>query len=319
MATILEEKEIRKIVEHIDVVAAMEEGFIEYSKGNSVVPPVGELLFENPRREVHLKYGYILNDDFFCVKIAGGFYSNAAIGLSTSQGLMLLFSQKTGEIFAVLLDGGYLTDVRTAGAGALAAKYLAPKKTSAIGIIGSGIQAKMQLQYLQKTRPCQSVWIWNRTLRSAEKLRDELSSNFDIRVAESPAEVAANCNLIVTTTPAKKPLLQAADIQPGTHITAVGSDTAEKQELAGELLAKADLVIVDSIAQSRSRGETFKATKEGAIDSSEVVELGSVLQDKSLQRTNDSQVTVADLTGVAVQDIMIAKRVYAAYIDEISG
>ena len=137
MATVINIKDIKSIVKNIDVVAAMEEGFIEYSNGNTVVPPVGELLFEEPKGDAHIKYGYIKKDDYYVIKIASGFYENSKLGIPSSQGLMLLFDQKTGVPKGVLLDEGYLTDIRTAAAGALASKYFAPKDVKAIGIIGT--------------------------------------------------------------------------------------------------------------------------------------------------------------------------------------
>ncbi len=313
MTSIIHLKEIQAIVDKLDVVAAMEDGFQQYSNGKVVVPPVGELVFEQPPGDTHIKYGYIKQDDFYVIKIASGFYENPKIGLSSSQGLMLVFNQKTGQTEAVLLDEGHLTNIRTAAAGAVAAKYFAPKKLRAIGIIGTGIQAELQLQYLQKYTPCKQVWIWGRNKINAQKLQAKIASNLNVHIAEMPSELAQHCNLIVTTTPATSPLLQASDIQPGTHITAVGSDTSEKQELAAEILGKADIVIADSLPQSKSRGEIYRAVQANSLDAAKVIELGKSLQDASLQRQNEEQITVVDLTGVAVQDIMIATAVYLGY------
>ena len=315
MVTIINQKDILSVVKDIDVVAAMEEGFIKYSNGKAVIPPVGELLFDNPKGDAHIKYGYIKGDDFYCIKIASGFYENTKLGIPSSQGMMLLFSQKTGEPKALLLDEGKLTDIRTAAAGALAAKYFAPKTIKAIGIIGTGIQAKLQLQYLQKNNPCKTVWIWGRNTEKANQFKAEFASDHKIYIAKTPSELAKHCNLIVTTTPSETPLLYAKDIQPGTHITAVGSDTSKKQELESELLRKADVVVADSISQSKSRGEIYRARKDGVIPSKKIVELGNAIQKASLQRTNESQISIVDLTGVAVQDIMIAKAVYTNYIN----
>ena len=315
MATIINLKDIKAIINNIDVVKAMEEGFIQYSNGNTVVPPVGELLFDKPKGDVHIKYGYIKNDDDYVIKIASGFYENPKIGLPSSQGLMLLFDQKTGVPKAILLDEGFLTDIRTAAAGALSAKYFAPKKIKSIGIIGNGIQAFLQLQYLQKYTPCQSVWIWGRNKSHCEKFANKLDDVYDINIAKSPSELAMHSNLIVTTTPSEVSLLKAEDIQKGTHITAVGSDTKDKQELSSRLLKKADIVIVDSIPQSKSRGEIYRAIKDGAINADTIIELGTAIQNTNLQRINDEQISVVDLTGVAVQDIMITKAVYNAYKD----
>lgn len=310
MSTIINFKEISSIVKEIDVIAAMREGFIQYSNGNTVVPPVGELLFDNPPGDVHIKYGYIKGDDFYVIKIASGFYDNLKLGIPSGQGLMLLFNQKTGQLEAVLLDEGHLTNIRTAAAGALAAKYFAPKKLKAIGIIGTGIQAKLQLQYLQKNNSCRTVWLWGRSKEHAHKLKSELGDNFDVNIASTCKEVAQNTNVIITTTPSEIPLLKTEDIKAGTLIVAVGSDTQNKQELESEILQKADLVIADSLPQSRSRGEIYQAVKAGSITEEKIVELGTAIQHSNLQRANDEQIIVVDLTGVAVQDIMIASAVY---------
>ncbi len=314
MATIIGLKEIKFILKDIDVVAAMEEGFVQYSNGNAVVPPVGELLFEDPKGDAHIKYGYLKKDKYYVIKIASGFYDNPKLGLASSQGLMLLFSQQTGEPKAVLLDQGHLTDVRTAAAGALAAKYFAPKKITGIGIIGTGIQAALQLKYLRHRFPGAKVRIWGRNKEKATQFTSTFVDECDIEVAGSPSEVAKHCNLIVTTTPSESALLKAEDVQKGTHITAVGSDTENKQELESKLLKKADIVIADSIPQSKSRGEVYRAITDGEISENKIIELGTAIQDPKLQRTSDDQITVVDLTGVAVQDIMITQEVYSGYI-----
>jgi len=310
MPTIINLKEIRSIVKTIDVIAAMKEGFIQYSNGNTVVPPVGELLFDNPPGDVHIKYGYIKGDDFYVIKIASGFYDNLKLGIPSGQGLMLLFNQKTGQLEAVLLDEGHLTNIRTAAAGALAVKHFVPKKLKAVGIIGTGIQAKLQLLYLQENNPCKTVWLWGRSKEHAQKLKSDLGSDFDVNIASTCKEVAQNSNVIITTTPSEIPLLKSKDIVAGTLIVAVGSDTENKQELESEILQNADLVIADSIPQSKSRGEIYQAVKAGSISEDKVVELGTAIQHSHLQRTNEEQTIIVDLTGVAVQDIMIASAVY---------
>ncbi len=316
MATIISRSDILSIVKEVDVVKAMEEGFIKYSNGETVVPPVGELLFEKPPGDTHIKYGYIKGDDYYCIKIASGFYENPSLGLSSSQGMMLLFNQKTGEPVAVLLDDGELTNLRTAAAGALAAKYFAPGDVRRIGIIGTGIQGRLQLLHLKEITSCKSVIIWDIKPKNAIRFKEELKNEYDIEIATSPADLASKSNLIITTTPSEVPLLRANDIMRGTHITAVGSDTASKQELAGDLLSRADIIISDSIEQSKSRGEIYRAAKDGFINRDRITELGKALQNKSYQRSNENQISVVDLTGVAVQDIMIATAVYKKYINK---
>jgi ornithine cyclodeaminase len=311
MPTIIKLKEITSIVNEIDVITAMKEGFIQYSNGNSIVPPVGELLFDKPPGDVHIKYGYIKNQDFYVIKIASGFYENTNLGIPSGQGLMLLFKQQTGQLEAILLDEGYLTNIRTVAAAALAVKHFAPQQIKAVGIIGTGTIAKLQIQQLQQNKLCKSFYLWGRNAAKAQQLKSELGSDFDIHIAATCAEIAQNANVIITTTPSEIPLLQADDIKPGTLIVAVGSDTQHKQELASEILQKADLVIADSLPQSKSRGEVYQAVKVGAISEEKVVELGDALQDSNRQGTKAEQITVVDLTGVAVQDIMIASAVFS--------
>jgi len=301
--------QIQSILPSLDLVHAIEDGFRRYSEEQAVVPPVGELLLE--KGEVHIKYGYIKKDDYYVIKIASGFYGNIQLGLSTSNGMMLLFSQETGQPEAILLDEGVLTDTRTAVAGAIAAKYLAPKQVSKIGIVGTGIQARLQLQYLQSVTTCRDVVVWGRGDAQLNAYKEAIAPlGFRVEVTRETAVLQQQCNLIVTTTPAEAPLLHLSDLQPGTHITAVGSDVPHKQELDANILARADLVVADSISQCSVRGEIHQAIKMGVIDQNRLVELGDVISGKENGRSNESQITVADLTGVAVQDIQIATAVY---------
>ena len=303
--------EIERALVGLDLLPAIEAGFVAYSRGEAVVPPVGELLL--PGGEVHIKYGYIKGDEFYVIKAASGFYENPKLGLASSNGLMLLFRATTGEPVAVLLDEGKLTDIRTAVAGAICAKYLAPEEVRKIGIVGTGTQARLQLFYLKGVTPCREVLVWGRRDEALTQYREDMArEGFSIEVTTDASRVLRECDLVVTCTPATTPLLSAADLHPGLHITAVGSDTPEKQELDAEILARADLVVADSRAQCQERGEIHHALSAGLLREEEVVELGEVIAGDALGRTGASQITVADLTGVAVQDIKIAVAVYQA-------
>jgi ornithine cyclodeaminase len=305
--------QIQEVVRDLDLVEAMEEGFIAYSQGKVVVPPVGELVFDDPPGDAHIKYGYIVGDEYYVIKIATGGYENYKLGLPTTSGLMLLFKQKTGQLAAVLFDEGHLTNLRTAAAGAVCAKYLAPKKVQRLGVFGAGVQGRLQVEHLRPWVDCTDVIVWGIDDRELGTYKEDMESKgYRVETTREPADIASSCNLIVTATPTKTPLLAADQIQKGTHITAMGSDTLEKQELGPGILEKADLVVADSISQSASRGEIFQATKAGRLKPEDVVELGSVIVDPKLQRESDDQITVADLTGVAVQDIQISKAVYRA-------
>jgi ornithine cyclodeaminase len=311
MPEVYDLEQIKEVLPGIDVITAIEEGFVAYSEGRVVVPPVGELVFEDPPGDVHIKYGYIKGDDYFVIKVASGFYQNLALDLPAADGLMLVFSQKTARLECILLDECHLTNVRTAAAGAVVAKYLAPKQAERIGVFGAGVQGKMQVEALLPIVDCKHVVVWGTSEAKLEAYREAMAGHgLDIRTTTRPEEIPATCNVIVTATPSHTPLLRADEIREGTHITAMGSDTREKNELDPAILGKADLVVADSIEQCRVRGEIYHALQAGELREDDVVELGAVIGDPALQRTADSQITVADLTGVAVQDIQISKAVY---------
>jgi ornithine cyclodeaminase len=316
MPKIITLPEIKNVVlknSAIDLIQAIEEGFVMYSRKKVIVPPVGYLGFKHPPGDVHIKYGYIEGDDYYVIKIASGFYNNPAMGLNTGNGMMLLFSQKTGEPLSILLDEGYLTDLRTAAAGAVAAKYLAPSKVSCIGVVGTGVQAKLQLEYLKTVTDCRQVIVWG---RSEDKLtaykNDPALTEFSISTTSDIRYLTNRCNLIVTTTPSRKALLMSAHILPGTHITAVGADAEGKQEIDPMLFAQADIIIADSKDQCIDHGDIGYAVRNEIIDPTKITELGQVIENKNLRRANDQQITIADLTGVAIQDIQITKYVYLA-------
>ncbi len=276
-----------------------------------MVPPVGELLLS--RGDVHIKYGYLQDDDYYVVKIASGFYGNPQFGLPSSNGLMFLFNQRTGELVSVLLDEGHLTNVRTAVAGAIAAKYLAPRSVERIGIVGTGTQARLQLEHLLPVTACRQVLVWGRGDEQLRRFRRDIEPlGYELEVTRETGTILRRCNLVVTATPATAPLLHVADLRPRTHITAVGSDTPEKQELDSAILCRADVVVADSIQQCLERGEIHHAIRLGFISRGDLVELGDLISGRQSGRTSEEQVTIADLTGVAVQDIQIAKAVYEA-------
>ncbi|MBN1221789.1 MAG: ornithine cyclodeaminase family protein [Candidatus Aminicenantes bacterium] len=305
--------QIKKVLKDLQPIQDIEDGFVAYSQGKAVIPPVGELIFDKPPGETHIKYGYLVDDDYFVIKIASGFFAGPDSSRYTSDGLMLLFKKGTGKLTCALLDECFLTNVRTAAAGAVAAKYLAPKNISSIGIVGAGTQGRIQLEYLKSVVECRNVMVWGMNQEEVESYRQDMEAlGFRIQTTLDTAEIAENCNLIVTATPSKTPLISAGDIRQGTHITAMGSDTPKKVELDPEIMRKADIVVADSISQCLLRGEIHHALKAGTLEKDRIRELGHVIVNPDLQRTSEEQITVADLTGVAVQDIQISKAVYKA-------
>jgi len=320
MLTVLGLEAIRQLIKIPQLIKVIEDGFVLYSENKVVVPPVGFLHFDQPPGDVHIKYGYVKGDDVYVLKMASGFYDNAKLGVPVADGVILVFSQQTGHLQMLLHDECWLTDMRTAAAGAVAARYLAPKTVRHIGIVGTGVQARMQLKFLQHVVDCHSCLVWGRNPDKARTMIEDLRADssiqdwgLEIRVARDIDELASECRLIVTTTSAREALIRADQVQAGTHITAMGSDDHGKQELEAALLAKADRVVADSIAQCVDHGECFHAVKHGNIEKDSILELGNVIKTLGLGRTNDDQITVADLTGIAIQDIQIAKMVSGAH------
>lgn len=318
MTAILKLDEIKRLIEPSRLLREIEAGFVLYSEGRVVVPPVGFLHFDQPPGDVHIKYGFVTGDDFYVLKMASGFYDNPSLGLPVSDGVILVFSQKTGRPELILLDECWLTDMRTAAAGAVAARHLAPGVVRHIGIVGTGVQARMQLEMLKDVVDCSSCIVWGRDSNKAQQMIEDLQNSkvirdwgLGMRVAADLDELMTQCNLIVTTTSAREPLIRADQVRKGTHITAMGSDDHGKQELDAGLLGRADRVVADSISQCVDHGECFHAVQSGLIEENSILELGNVIKNPEIGRTNDDQITVADLTGVAIQDIQIAKMVDA--------
>jgi len=319
MIKVLNLDEIKSQIDVPKMIQAIEDGFVLYSEDKVVVPPVGFLNFKEPPGDVHIKYGYVKDDDVYVLKVASGFYDNEKLGVPFADGVILVFSQQTGHLKLVLHDECWLTDMRTAAAGAVAARHLAPGNVSCIGIIGTGGQARMQLELLKGIVDCKQCVVWGRDSGKVEKMIGELRANatiqdwgLEIEAADSVAELAAKCNLIVTTTSAREALVLAEHVKEGTHITAMGSDDHGKQELEAALLARADLVVADSISQCVDHGECFHAVKDGLISEDSILELGNVIKDPAQGRSDDQQITVVDLTGIAIQDIQIAKMASGA-------
>ncbi|MBT8099260.1 MAG: hypothetical protein KJO82_05900 [Gammaproteobacteria bacterium] len=316
MPAVLDLDAIKPLIDIPQLIGEIEVGFELYSKGQAMIPPVGFLHFDEPPGDVHIKYGAIPGDDYFVLKVASSFYKNPDLGLAASDGSILVFSQTTGELQLVLLDKCWLTDMRTAAAGAVAAKHLAAKKVDCIGIVGTGVQARLQLELLRHVVDCRRCLVWGRDSAKAQTMIEDVRASegiegwdLEIDAADTVENLVSQCKLIVTTTPARKPLIHAGWVQKGTHITAMGSDDHGKQELESSLLAKADLVVADSISQCVDHGECHSAERDGQIEKGGILELGNVISNPGIGRTSEEQITVADLTGIAIQDIQIAKMV----------
>jgi len=298
--------EIRKVLSLPDVIRLMREALIAQSRGECETPmPMHIPIRENPG-EIHIKSSYREGGRYFAVKIVSGFPGNAARNLPTADGMILLASAETGEPVALLCDGGDLTDARTAAVSAMVAREL-KREDTALGILGSGVQARWQVRAHAEVLPVKEVWLWGRSPERVRKCAEDIEGiapGARVRVATSPADVARHANLIVTTTSAREPLLSAEDIAPGTLISAVGSDSIGKQELHPQVLANASLLLVDSLQQCERLGELQHAPAARK----RAVEIGKFCDFHPAY--DSSGIIVADFTGLGVEDLFVAEDCY---------
>jgi ornithine cyclodeaminase len=320
---ILREEEIRKCVtmdkEVFDAVAS---GFTSLVKGKVSLPPIIRVDVEANQGDVDIKTAYIEGLDRFAIKIASGFYNNPSIGLPSGSGMMVLMSAKTGFLEAVLLDNGYLTDLRTGIAGAIAAEYLAPEKITTAGVIGSGAQARYQIQSLRLVRDFQRLLVYGIESDKVERYISEMTQELGVEVVktESAEEVFRKSQFVVTTTPSRKPYVKKEWLHPNIHITAMGADSELKQELSADVLGKADMIVCDRKSQCFQRGELYHALKDGFLtENSTITEIGELTSGIKFGRQDDQEITICDLTGVGVQDTAIAVLTYQKAISSRLG
>ena len=310
---IFDEAAIRAVISPARAVSAIRDVFRLDGEGKTNVPPVINLEIPAARGEFHVKTAHIAGVPFVAVKIASGFYDNPSKGLPSGSGLIALFDAATGLPAALLLDNGYLTDVRTGAAGAVAADVLARKRISTVGVIGSGVQARHQVRCLRTVRDFSHVVAWSPTRSRLEAYANEMrQEGLVVRLADDAREVCEAADALIVATPSREPIVRASWLRPGVHVNAVGSDSPGKQELEPKCLAQADVLVVDRLSQCAAFGELKHALDASMLAASTAVELGQILAGHQAGRTREQQITIADLTGVGFQDTAIASAAFAA-------
>ena len=312
--TVLTESELRQCVGmDVEAIEAISDAFAALAQGKATLPPIVRVDIPEHRGEVDVKTAYLRGRDSFAIKIASGFLDNYRLGLPTGSGMMVIVSARTGVPEAVLLDNGYLTDVRTGAAGAVAADYLAREEIETVGVIGSGTQARFQIIALKQVRDFRRLLVYGIMTEQVEQYVSEMSALLGIEVvqAEDAESVVRNSDVVVTTTPSREPFLEAGWLHPGLHITAMGADSEHKQELHAAVLGQADLLVCDSKVQCFRVGELHHGLEAAVISQNDpIVELGDLTSGLHPGRTSDEEITICDLTGVGVQDTAIALLAY---------
>jgi len=313
MTIVLQSEDIKKCVElNEQLIPVIEDAFKNLAQGKTTMPPILRLDIEKYHGESDVKAAYIEGLDSYAIKIASGFFNNPKLGIPSSNGLMILLDSQTGVIKSVLLDKGYLTDVRTAIAGAIASKYLSNYDSTKAGIIGAGIQAKLQLEALTLVRKINTAYIWSRDSTKTKKFVEEINNlNVNLEVCSSAEEVLSKSEIVVTTTPSKSPLIKSDWLKKGLHITAMGSDAEQKNELDPLIIKQCDLYVPDSLSQTTILGELHHALEKNIVSSNNTYdELGNVILDSNLGRKSKDDITICDLTGTGVQDTAIARYTF---------
>ena len=313
---IVTEAELRRIVAlDLTTVDVIEAAFAALASGGVVMPPILSMDLPAAHGEVDVKTAYIPGFDGFAIKVSPGFFNNPALGLPSLNGLMILFSAKTGLVQSLFLDNGYLTDIRTAAAGAVAARHLAPEMVETAGVIGTGVQARLQMQAAHLVRPFQRLLVHGRDPVKARACADDLAARLGVQAqAVDSAEILVReAQLVVTTTPARAPLIRAEWLHPGLHITAMGSDQSGKNEIDPRALAAADAYVCDRVSQCEVSGEMEAALAAGLWTKGRPAELGEVITGARPGRHSPQDVTICDLTGTGVQDTAIATHVRARH------
>ncbi len=309
-------EDIRLVIDKKSILAAVRTALIGNWKETHNSPPPTQLIFPSTdgrlKGDCHIKSATAITKCYFSIKIAAGFYDNPSQGYPVNSGLIFLMSSETGRPLAMIEDEGWLTAWRTAAAGALAAGCVPSNPETRLGIIGTGMQAELQAEWICSYLNLTKVSIFGRSNQNAHALVGRLEAKgIDCFVANSAAELCSKCHLIITTTPACEPILMNTDVLDGTHIVALGADSPGKQELDPILLQRAEQIIVDDASQCLDHGEFGHAHRLGLIGANDFITLGEILADTHYN-PKESAITIADLTGLGAQDLEVAALVYSA-------
>lgn len=292
------------------LIPAIAQGFRDFHIGRARVAAITNIDLPDVNGEMHIKPGYMVNGEHLCVKIATCYYDNPRKGLPTRDGAVVVASRTHGRIEAVLCDSGLITDMRTAAASAVAVDVLARPGPITLGLVGSGTQAYWHARALSHVRRLTKIVVWGRSRERVESALHRISAATRLPVASGSLDDAAACDVIVTATPAKAPVLNREALQPGALLVAMGADAIGKRELGAGILDQASTIVADSLDQCRVIGELQWLKTTGA--QARVVELGAVVSEVEVGRRAPDEIVVFDSTGLAFQDVVGAAQILEA-------
>lgn len=308
---ILTQKQVQKIVplsKISAVIEAVEKGFFEYGMGKIQMPPKNYLFFPRYQGDLRIMPAFSPKLKMAGTKIVNVHPQNPKKGLKTVMAVIILNDAKTGMPLA-LMDGTYITGLRTGAASAIATRYLARKDAKTLGVVGAGYQAIFQIAAITKVRKIEKISVFDIKDEQIEKLANILAKE-KIKIKKSSLEEVAKKDILVTVTPVRKSIIKKEWILPGTHINAIGADAEEKQELESEILEMGK-IIIDNWEQASHSGEINVPLEKGMIKKEDIYgELGEIVAGKKPGRANEKEITIFDSTGLAIQDLFTAHFVF---------
>ncbi|MEM3018446.1 MAG: alanine dehydrogenase [Candidatus Bathyarchaeia archaeon] len=309
---LLRDLEIEPLLEMNEVLEAVEQAFREKAMGRVQMPAKTYLYYEKYNGDLRVMPAYMESMDASAVKVVNVHPNNRRFNLPTFMAVIMLIDPKTGAPQAIM-DGTKITAVRTGAAAGVATKYLARADSSKLGIVGAGVQASAQLEFMLQVADISEVRVYDVDDESKNRFvtwasRDHPDVNFI--PAAGIEEVATSSDIICTVTPSRKPVIIDEWVDYGTHINAIGADAPGKEELDPAIL-KRSKVVIDDWDQAWHSGEINVPVSKGLIDRSDIHgELGEIIVGKKKGRASPREVTVFDSTGLAIQDTVVAKLVY---------
>jgi len=310
-ALIIDAATLRECVGFQDLVEPTARAFRELSEKKADAKFVAIFPAERPELgDVYVKTGTIRGHDIFIVKISPWFAANVAAG-NAQGGFIAVFDSATGHTLAILAEEHYLSDIRTAAAGAVAARALAPSRVRTAAVIGTGVQAFWQPQALFAERPFETLVIWGRDAAKADRLAMRLRPllpDVTVSVYHDLETIVRESDVLITTTASREPLIKGEWLRGGQHITAIGADDQTKCELDAECFRRADRVIVDSLESNANNGDVFRhLSRRGIVLEQVHGEIGGVLSGELDGRRTEHEITIAKFVGLGVQDLVAAE------------
>ena len=318
---ILSETQVRQLLDLDELIRALADAHIQYSTGKAVMPV--RLVVPLPQIQGRLTSmpGFLNEDNSLGMKVVTYFQDNPKRGLPAILATIMLFSAETGELIAVM-DGGYITAIRTACASALATQALANPGGTTLGILGAGVQARAHIEALARVRELKRIKIFSPSGVSAATIKQEMEKalSLSIEVAQTAEAVVRDSDLLVTVTTAKEPIVQAAWLKPGVHVNAVGSHRPDLREIDGATLARAKVVVDSRDAIMAECGDILLALKEKSVSENVIHgEIGEVLAGTKPGRTSADEITLYKSVGIAIQDVATADLVYRKALERKVG